>query len=170
MRPYFFLLLFFLPYSLTHADAYKCRNANGKIMISSLPCDEGKVTVSIAPSEHINPASLRDHRADLQRQKNIIAQAQQASTTELTPPAILGQPQKTSGGPDDSETRNRIHACLMKITATSGLSGWSQAQRKVGCYRGTVGLQGECETRITATLGLTSDQESYFRQQCRNLL
>ena len=152
-----------------HADAYKCWAANGSTLISSQPCDDGALVSTVVRSDNVSPSSAARARADLQRQKRFVAQREHERETDLARYATVTQPRKVSGDASDPETRQRIHSCLMKITATLGLSPTTQAQRKVGCYQGTVGLQGECEGRITATGGLTTNQEQHFRQQCRNL-
>ncbi|WP_309293382.1 hypothetical protein [Azonexus sp.] len=121
-------------------------------------------------SERINSASVESAQADLKRQKNFIAQRERMRTAEPAPHATLGQPVRASASADDPDTHNRIHACLKKITATTRLTPSDEARRKVDCYRGSVGLQRECASRIAATYRLTSDQERHFQQQCHNLL
>lgn len=162
------ILAFSLACPLAHADAYRCRNANGTVVISSTPCGDADTTQVIRSSQ-ANPLALERARADLERQRQFVAQREQERTAGQLRHASVAQARKVSGDASDPDTRNRIHACLMKITATLGLSPITQAQRKLHCYHGTVGLRDECEGRITATGGLTTDQEEHFRQQCRRL-
>lgn len=163
------LLALTLASALAHADAYRCRQANGAVVISSRPCDDDAVTAAVVRSEQPSLQSVGRAQADLERQRQFVAQREQERTAEQVRHASVAQARKVSGDAYDPDTRNRIHACLMKITATMGLSPTAQAQRKVHCYHGTVGLRDECEGRITATGGLTTNQEQHFRQQCRSL-
>lgn len=152
-----------------HADAYKCRVANGSILISSQPCNESTLDSTVVRSDNASPSSVARARADLERQKQFVAKREQERTTDQSRYATVVKPQKVSGEANDPEGRQRIHACLMKITATPGLMAVDEAQRKVNCYQGTVGLRDECARRITATAGLTNHQEEHFRRQCRML-
>jgi hypothetical protein len=165
---FFVILAFSLACPPAHADAYRCRNANGTVVISSTPCGDADTT-HVVRSSQANPQALERAQNDLERQKQFVAQREQERTAEQARHASVAQARKVSGDAYDPDTRNRIHACLMKVTATLGLSPTAQAQRKVNCYLGTVGLRDECEGRITATGGLTTNQEQHFRQQCRNL-
>ncbi|MDR2189210.1 MAG: DUF4124 domain-containing protein [Azonexus sp.] len=157
MRPYFILLLL-LPCALAHADAYKCKDANGNIEVSSSPCAAGTATTAVAPSEQqADPAALDNDPGEAKKQEIIIRHRQ---------PGAAAPSKKPRGNPND---RSRIHDCLTKATAVPGVLGWDEGQRKIECYRGTTGLQEECESRMTETLGLTADQERRLRQQCRSL-
>ena len=82
---------------------------------------------------------------------------------------LLGVLATSSAGANDPATLDRINACLMKVTATSGLSATEQARRRVSCYYGTRGLSDECEGRVTATAGLLSSQENQLRSMCRSV-
>lgn len=169
MRVHFFVILALsLASPLAHADAYRCRNPNGTIVISSTPCGDAETT-QVVRSSQANPLALERAQNDLERQKQFVAQREQERAAGQVRHASVAQARRVSGDAYDPDTRHRIHACLMKITATLGLSPTIQAQRKVHCYHGTVGLRDECEGRITATGGLTTNQEQHFRQQCRNL-
>lgn len=151
------------------ADAVKCRGPGGQIVISSSPCDERSTAVSVQRSDNITAAQQQNAMNDLQRQRqylNNLDRERQASVQHAAP---TDDHHRGTGDAYDSETRDRIHGCLMKITATSGLSSTETARRKADCYRNTRTLAGECEGRITATAGLMSNQEQFYRAQCRQV-
>ena len=150
------------------ADAYKCKGPNGKIAISSSPCDDTSTAVSVQRSDHISAYQQQEALNDLERQRQFLR------TREREEQATGGyvsnaNPHQGTGNAYDPDTRDRIHSCLMKITATTGISSGEAARRKVNCYSGTRGLADECEGRITATGGLTTAQENSFRAQCRSI-
>lgn len=155
--------------SPTSADAIKCREPGGKIVISSGYCDERSTAVSVQRSDSITAAQQQNAINDLQRQRqylNNLERERQASAQRVV---SNDNHHRGTGDAYDTETRDRIHACLMKITATTGLSSNEIARRKVDCYRNTRTLAGECEGRITATAGLMSNQEQFYRAQCRQV-
>ena len=82
---------------------------------------------------------------------------------------LLGLLAASSAGANDPAMVDRINVCLMKVTATSGLSATELARRRVSCYYGTRGLSDECEGRVTATAGLLSSQENQLRSMCRSV-
>lgn len=125
--------------------------------------------MSVQRSDNITAAQQQNAINDLQRQRqflNNLDRERQASDSHV---AMNDDHHRGTGDAYDSETRDRIHSCLMKITATSGLSATETARRKVDCYRNTRTLAGECEGRITATAGLMSNQEQFYRAQCRQV-
>ena len=150
------------------ADAFKCKGSNGKVVISSVPCDETSTAVSVQRSDNIPAYQQQNAINDLERQKQFLRmrEREQQSTGGY---ASSTNPHQGTGNAYDPDTRDRIHACLMKITATTGISPGQAAQRAVNCYSGTRGLADECEGRITATGGLTAQQENSFRAQCRSV-
>jgi hypothetical protein len=148
-----------------YADTYRCRTANGQTLISSSPCDDTSRTVSAIPSEPDNTAGIRKAQSDLERQKAWLRQREIDSRQQPTPQYV---DHRTTGDAFDGEGRDRIHSCLMAATAASGLSAYQVAQRRVNCYQGTYGLRDECEGRVTASMGLTMNQEQVLRRQCRS--
>lgn len=150
------------------ADAYKCRTSSGSIVISSSPCGESEKAVQVQRSDNTPPHQQQSALSDLERQKQFLRmrEREQQASFGYTSPA---NPYQGTGNAYDPDTRDRIHACLMKVTATSGISSGEAARRKVTCYSGTRGLADECEGRITATGGLTTQQENQFRAQCRSI-
>ena len=150
------------------ADAYKCRTSTGSIVISSLPCGETEKAVQVQRSDNIPAYQQQNALNDLERQKQFLRmrEREQQSTSGYVSNTNSHQ---GTGNAYDADTRDRIHSCLMKITATSGISSGETARRKVNCYSGTRGLADECEGRITATGGLTTQQDSQFRAQCRSI-
>lgn len=150
------------------ADAFKCKGSNGKVIISSAPCDETSSAVSVQRSDNIPAYQQQNAINDLERQKKFLRmrEREQQSSVGFTSNA---NPHQGTGNAYDSDTRDRIHSCLMKITATTGISSGEAARRKVNCYSGTRGLADECESRITATSGLTTQQENSYRAQCRSV-
>lgn len=150
------------------ADAYKCRTDTGGVVISSSPCGEAEKAVQVHRSDSIPAYQQQNAINDLERQKQFLKmrEREQQSTGGYVSNA---NPHQGTGNAYDPETRDRIHACLMKITATTGISSSEAARRKVNCYSGTRDLADECEGRITATGGLTTQQENQFRAQCRSI-
>lgn len=152
----------------SHADAYKCRTSTGGVVISSSPCAETEKAVQVQRNESIPVYQQQNAINDLERQKQFLRmreREQQAAGGY----ASNTNPHQGTGNAYDPDTRDRIHSCLMKITATTGISSGEAARRKVNCYSGTRGLADECEGRITATGGLTTQQENQFRTQCRSI-
>lgn len=145
------------------ADALKCREPNGKIVISNVPCAERATVVSVQRSDTISAEQQRNALNDLQRQRQYLIEREREQDRDRAG----SRPAAAAGPADEPDRRDRIHACLMKITATSGLMPYETGRRKVDCYRGTRQLADECESRITATGGLTSPQESALKAQCR---
>lgn len=155
--------------SISFADAFKCRTGNGRTVISSTPCDETETSIRVQRSDNNIPAYQQQNAIDdLERQKQYLRmrEREQQSSVGYT---STSSPHQGTGNAYDPDTRDRIHACLMKITATTGISSGEAARRKVNCYSGTRGLGDECEGRITATGGLTTQQENQFRAQCRSI-
>lgn len=151
-----------------YADTYRCRTANGQTLISSSPCDDTSRTVSTIPAESDNTAGVRRAQSDLERQKAWLRQREieiGQQPTQNTPQYVE---RRTTGDAFDGEGRHRIHSCLMAATAASGLSAYQVAQLRVNCYQGTYGLREECEGRVTASMGLTMNQEQALRRQCRS--
>lgn len=150
------------------ADAYKCRTSTGGVVISSSPCGETEKAVQVHRSDSIPAYQQQNAINDLERQKQFLRmrEREQQSTGGY---ASNANPHQGTGNAYDPETRDRIHACLMKITATTGISSGEAARRKVNCYSGTRGLADECEGRITATGGLSTQQENQYRAQCRSI-
>mgnify|MGYP000969006065 FL=1 len=146
------LLFSIIAPSVTFADAYKCRAENGKTIISSIPCQEASVPVSVQRSDNIQAQQYQNAVNDLERQKQYLKMREREQQSSRVT-ASNTNPHQGTGNAYDPDTRDRIHSCLMKITATMGLSSGEIARRKVYCYVGTKGLADECEGRITATGG-----------------
>jgi hypothetical protein len=162
------LLLICLPF-LARADAFRCKGVSGQAIISSIPCSDNYATTRVVNSENPNANSVQRAQADLERQKQWLM-IREREQHDAGPRYVAAPPATTvSGDAYDPVTRDRIHACLMGITAIVGLSPSQEAQRKVACYRGTVGLNEECEGRIAATSRLESREEARYKTQCRNL-
>ncbi len=151
------------------ADAIKCKQSNGKIVISNIACAANASAVSVQRSEYISASQRQVAINDVERQRQFLNSLDRERQTVNVQVASSRNVHQGSGDAYDPETRDRIHACLMKITATSGLSSVEEARRKVNCYRNTRNLASECESRITATGGLMTDQERYFKGLCRLL-
>ncbi len=155
------------PPSLAHADAYRCRSSTGQTTISSSPCSENQRITSVIPSYSQDERGLRQAQSDLERQKQWLKQRELSQQPQPLPVPISNS-RRPTGDAYDPDGRDRIHACLMSVTARSGLSAIETGQRRVNCYRGTSGLQDECEMRVTGTAGLTSHQEQSLRHRCRS--
>lgn len=103
--------------------------------------------------------SYRRAQADLQRQKDWLNRREAEQRRGV--PAAAGY------AAVPTYDRDSIYACLMKVTATSGLRPGDQAQRKVRCYPGGVGLIEECKSSVVATMHLSSAEEASIKNMCR---
>lgn len=162
IKPSLFFVLFCLS-TVVSADVYRCRLANGQTVVSTSPCTNSQSASRVIADSNPNEAALLRAQADLERQKRWLQSRENEQQQHIATPA----PRRVSGDAYDSEGRNRIHACLMQVTATFGLSPSQEASRKVNCYRGTVGLSDECEGRVAATSRLSSQDEAIYKAQCR---
>lgn len=152
-----------------NADVYRCKGGNGQTMISTSPCGDSYSTTKVVGQESSDALALQQAQADLERQKRWLQSREREQQVSAWQYASTPATRRISGGADDHATRDRIHACLMHVTATFGLSPSQEAWRKVNCYRGTVGLQDECESRVTATSRLSSRDEQIYKAQCKSL-
>lgn len=150
-----------------HADAFRCRSTTGQVVFSNLPCAETHRTTNVVNTENIDESNLRKAQTDLERQKLWLKQREGSQQTYSAPASTTIK--RPTGDAYDSDGRDRIHTCLMAVTAKTGLSAYETGQRRVNCYQGTYGLKDECEMRVTGTAGLTSNQENNLRLQCKNL-
>jgi len=150
---------------MANADVYRCKSANGQALISTSPCVDSQPPTRVIRDNSPNDAALAQAQADLERQKQWLRSRETEQRHYVVPPPA----RRVSGDAYDPEGRDRIHACLMQVTATFGLSPSQEASRKVGCYRGTVGLADECEGRVAATSRLSTQDETYYKARCRAL-
>lgn len=150
---------------VAQADAYRCVGAGGRVSISSLPCDG---VSRVQRSDDVSADQQRRAVSDLERQRQFLRmrEREQALTGGFVAEA---NPHQGTGNAFDQATRDRLHACLMAVTATSGLSAYETGRRRVQCYAETRGLLDECEMRVTGTSGLTTAQEHHLRAQCRSM-
>lgn len=145
------------------ADAYRCKGKSGLAVISATPCEEGYVTSSVAQSDSIEARQLRQAQADLERQREFVASRERGQA----PRYLAAETNPQRGNTHDPEPRDRIHACLMAVTAATGLPPNEEARRKVNCYVGTRQLHEECENRVASTMRLDSAVERHYKGQCR---
>jgi hypothetical protein len=168
IKPYLFLVLCFLS-AVVNADAYRCKATNGQAVISTSPCTDNQSVTRVISDTNANEEALHRAQADLERQKRWL-RSRESEQRQLAPQhAIAPASRPVSGDANDPVGRDRIHACLMQVTAIFGLSPSQEASRKVSCYRGTSGLRDECEGRVTATMRLSTQEEGYYRAQCKSL-
>lgn len=161
MRTISLLILSFISF-LAHADAYKCKEAGGRVVFSSSPCSEHSVQVTTAQSLNTSDTQYQRAQSDLERQRAWLRnrEAEQKVESRSAPVSVA---QNNYG---DTE---KIHACLMAVTATSGLTPYSAGSRRVSCYVGTKGRVDECESSVAATPLLTIAQESSLKARCRSM-
>ncbi|WP_374343309.1 DUF4124 domain-containing protein [Azonexus sp.] len=150
---------------VAQADAYRCVGAGGRVSISSVPCDGMS---RVQRSDDVSADQQRRALSDLERQRKFLRmrEREQAASGSYV---MEANPHQGTGNAFDPATRDRLHACLMSVTATSGLSAYETGRRRVQCYAGTRGLLDECEMRVTGTAGLTTAQERHLRAQCRSM-
>lgn len=151
-----FLLLFFLS-SLAFADAYKCKDQGGRVVVMSSPCDFG-ARVSVAQSDSPDGRSVLRARQDLERQKAFVRDRENQRQSE--------RPVAFSSASADRNDHGSIYACLTRVTSTPGLSPHAQAQRKVSCYSATSGLLYECHSSVAATANLPTRDETAYKSMC----
>lgn len=151
-----------------NADSYRCRTASGQTLISSTPCGDTSRTITTIPSNSYNSAGVSQAQSDLERQKAWLRQHEIENRQQAVPQSQYVE-RRTTGDTFDMEGRERIYSCLMAATASSGLTGYQVAQRRVNCYQGTYGLREECERRVTGSSGLTTNQEQALRLQCASI-
>jgi hypothetical protein len=103
---YLFLLLLVVSHPAM-ADAYKCKGADGKVLISFAPCGAGYAAVRAAESDRFDAGSYNRAQADLQRQRvwlagrdkerqvDAVAAQQQAAAVQGAYPQDTQQPVKS---------------------------------------------------------------------------
>lgn len=143
----------------SYADTYRCKPPAGPVVISNRPCEGHYVTTGVVEATSPNAVALQRAQSDLERQKRYIEMRER----ERTPQAHYGSSVTAPAG----KTRDSLNQCLMSVAAKR-LSPVSEAQSKISCYVGT-GMRDECEMSVTATLGLTTNQENSLRQQCKSI-
>lgn len=144
---------------LTHADAVKYRQPNGKVLITNLPAGDSDKAISSHRDEYISAYSQQAAADDLQRQKEFLRARERDSRASGSSSSYTGN---SRGGVDMSG----IYNCLQKVTATSGLSPSQEAGRKVSCYAGSSGLNDDCQRSVAATMRLSSQDEAYYKRSC----
>lgn len=142
------------------ADAYKCKTANGKTLISSTPCDKESKTVTVHSADYVSEDQRRAAVAEVNRQKTVVANKERERAALSVAP---------SGRVASSGNTTQVQSCLRAIAATTRLSPDEEARRKVRCYAGTSGLVAECERDVSATMMLPSQSEQHYRQPARNI-
>ncbi len=154
------LALLLLPV-LSHADAYKCKEPNGKIVVTSVPCEDSLQLKSI-PNAGTSQSDYNRAQSDLERQKTWLRnrQVEQVNDSRLSQ-AVSVQ--------DNHGNTEQIHACLMAVTATSGLTPYTAGSRRVECYRGTKGRSTECEASVAGTPRLNLSEEANLQACCRSM-
>ena len=145
------------------ADAVKCRQPNGKVVISNMPCDEDAKTVATHRSDYISPQQRQAAAQDVERQKAFVARSE---SERVAPVQYSSSSQQPS---NQQDVTGRIYACLMRVSATANLRPDEEARRKVGCYESTRGLANDCERSVGATMSLPSSSEAFYRGQCRSV-
>jgi hypothetical protein len=140
------------------SDAYKCKDQNGRVLFTERPCENGHSHASVK-SYAIDPESVRQSQAELQRQKAWLSRRE---ADQRIPPRA-SSPYAAAPAYD----LDAIHACLMKVTATPNLSPGTEARRKVQCYPAGVGLVEDCKSSVVATMRLSSSEEASIKNICR---
>ena len=161
MRTVSLLILSFISF-LAHADAYKCKETGGRVVFSSSPCPEYSAQVKTAQSANTSDIQYQRAQSDLARQRAWLRgrEAEQRDESRSAPVSVVQ---------DNYGNTEKIHACLMAVTAASGLSPYYAGSRRVSCYVGTKGRVDECESSVAATPLLTIAQESSLKARCRSM-
>lgn len=161
-----FLALFTLA-AISHAPAasagaWKCKAANGMVVISSAPCKDDAKTLAVHQRDNIPESQRQTAIADVQRQKAFVAKAEKARNSNPGY-AILG------GSDDKQKNIARIDKCLMGVGATTGLDPATEAYRKVRCFEGSRDLTQKCEYSVASVARLNKSDETHYRQECRRV-
>ncbi len=146
---------------LANADAYKCKEPNGKIVVTSVPCEDSLQLKSI-PNAGTSQSDYNRAQSDLERQKMWLRNRQVEQANDLRAPQTVS----VQNNYDDTE---KIYACLMAVTATSGLTPYAAGNRRVECYRSTKGRITECEASVAGTPRLTLSEEANLQARCRSM-
>lgn len=144
---------------LTHADAVKYRQPNGKVLITNLPAGDSDKAVSTHRDEHVPAYSQQAAANDLQRQKEFLRTRERDNRAPVPSSSYASH---SRGGTDMSG----IYSCLQKVTATVGLPPYQEAARKVGCYGGSSGLNDDCQRSVAATIRLSNQDEAFLKRSC----
>lgn len=161
MRAISLPILLFVSF-FAHADAYKCKEMGGRVVFSSSPCPENSAQVTTFQSSSTSDIQYQRAQSDLERQRAWLRnrEAEQRVESRSAPVAVAQ---------DNYGNTEKIHACLMAVTATSGLSPYNAGSRRVNCFAGTKGRAVECESSVAATPLLTIAQENALKAQCRSM-
>lgn len=161
MRTISLLILCFVSF-FAHADAFNCKEVGGRVVFSSSPCSDYSTQVTTAQSSNTSDIQYQRAQSDLERQRAWLRnrEAEQRVESRSAPVSVTQ---------DNYGNTDKIYACLMAVTATSGLTPYSAGSRRVNCYRGTKGRVGECESSVAATPLLTISQENDLKSQCRSM-
>jgi hypothetical protein len=154
---------------LVHADAVKYRQSNGQIVISNVGASGGAKVVSVYEAENASASQQQNAVSDLQRQRQFVETKERERYMANLQPSATQAPRSNNAAEQNSAVRDRIHACLMKVTATFGLSPSEEARRKVSCFINSKGMQDECEYSVAATMKLSSNDELNYKAQCRQI-
>lgn len=144
------------------AGAWKCKAANGTVVISSTPCEDSEKTVSVHHRENIPENQRRAAIANVQKQKAFVAKAENERRTN---PSYATQGHSN----DKRKSIAQIDKCLMSVGATTGLTPNTEAHRKVRCFEGSRELTEKCEYSVASTTRLSKSDEAHYRQECRRV-
>lgn len=64
------------------ADAYKCRAADGGVLVSATPCREGSKTLSVQPGEIVAPEARQRAEQEAERQRRSLAEREAVRRAE----------------------------------------------------------------------------------------
>lgn len=64
------------------AEIYKCRQPNGKMEISNVPCPSGSDTVTVRPDETVPEASRQQAERDVERMRNYVEKREAAQRAD----------------------------------------------------------------------------------------
>lgn len=140
-----------------HSDAIKYRQPNGQILITNQAPGEGAKEINAQRSEYISQHQQQAAQQDIERQREFLRRREQEYRPVSTSSSSHSQGSKDVSG---------VHACLMKVSSIFGLTPSEEARRKVNCYSGMVGMNGDCQQSVAATARLSTNEEMAYKRQC----
>ena len=81
-KPATLLFLLLATAGLAHADAYKCRTADGRIEITSVPCTAGSSTVKSQPAEKVSEVERLRVEKEVERMREYVERRENTQRTE----------------------------------------------------------------------------------------
>lgn len=113
------------------ADIYKCRQADGKTVISNSPCPGGSGTLAVRPDETVSESNRQQAERDVERMRNYVDKRESAQRADLAAER-QAQSQKQAATANPARSYGDPDACLRDI-AQRALEAGQRAQLEAEC-------------------------------------